>query len=188
MAELGYARVSTADQDPALQLDALERAGCGRVWVEKASGVRSDRPELEGLLTYARAGDTVVVWRLDRLGRSLRHLLELVDELDRRGIGLRSLTEQLDTTTPGGRLVFQVFGALAEFERAILLERTRAGLAAARARGRVGGRPAKVTPAKLRTARRILDGGGTAGEAAAAIGVSRATLYRAMAASAPAGR
>jgi len=187
-AELGYARVSTAEQDPALQLDALTAAGCGRVWVEKASGARQDRPELAALLDYARAGDTVVVWRLDRLGRSLRHLLELVDDLQRRGLGLRSLAEQLDTTSPGGRLVFQVFGALAEFERELIRERTRAGLAAARARGRVGGRPALVTPAKLATARRILDGGGTAGEAAAAIGVSRATLYRAMAASAPAGR
>lgn len=182
MSELGYARVSTADQDPALQLDALEKAGCARVWVETASGARQDRPQLAALLDYARPGDTIVVWRLDRLGRNLRHLLDLVDQLGARNVGLRSLTEHLDTTSAGGRLVFTVFGALAEFERSLALERTEAGLAAARARGRHGGVKPKMTPAKLRAAERMLAGGGTMAEAAAAAGVSRATLYRALAA------
>lgn len=180
MSLLGYARVSTPDQDPAGQVDQLTAAGCVRVFVETASGARQDRPVLAALLDYARPGDTVTVVRLDRLGRSLRHLLDLVDQLRARELGLRSLSEQLDTTSAGGRLVFTVFGAIAEFERELIRERTQAGLAAARARGRVGGRPALVTPAKLRTASRVLDGGGTAAEAAAAVGVSRATLYRAL--------
>lgn len=179
---IGYARVSTTEQDPALQLDALQAAGCGRVFVEQASGARQDRPELARALDYARPGDTLVVWRLDRLGRSLRHLLELVDELGRRRVGLRSLTEQLDTTSAGGRLVFQVFGALAEFERELARERTMAGLAAARARGRNGGRPPAMTPAKLTAARALLDAGSAPAAAAAAVGVSRSTLYRALAA------
>jgi DNA invertase Pin-like site-specific DNA recombinase len=179
---VGYARVSTLDQDPALQLDALERAGCGRVFVEKASGARQDRPQLAAALDYARAGDVLVVWRLDRLGRSLRHLLELVDELGRRQVGLRSLTEQIDTTSAGGRLVFQVFAALGEFERELTRERTMAGLAAARARGRKGGRKPVVTPAKLTAARALLDGGTAPTAAAAAVGVSRSSLYRALSA------
>lgn len=177
---IGYARVSTADQDPALQLDALAAVGCAKVFTDRASGARQDRPQLAAALDYARAGDTLVVWRLDRLGRSLRHLLDLVEQLDAAGVGLRSVTEQLDTTSAGGRLVFQVFGALAEFERELIRERTQAGLAAARARGRRGGRRPVMTPAKLTAAQALLDGGRTPGEAAAAVGVSRATLYRAL--------
>jgi hypothetical protein len=132
---LGVARVSTADQQPQLQVDALERAGCYRVFTETASGARADRPTLEQLLDQLRPGDTLVVWKLDRLGRSLRHLVDPVTGLADRGIGFRSLQEAIDTTTPGGKLVFHVFAALAEFERDLIRERTSAGLAAARAPG-----------------------------------------------------
>jgi DNA invertase Pin-like site-specific DNA recombinase len=139
--DIGYARVSTGEQTLALQLDALAQAGCGKVFTETASGATADRPALGQALAYLREGDTLVVWRLDRLGRSLPHLIETVAALRERGVGFRSLTEQVDTTTPGGKLVFHVFGALAEFERDLIRERTHAGLAAARARGRTGGRP-----------------------------------------------
>src|SRR4051794_34909550 len=120
---LGYARVSTSEQDPALQQDALSAAGCARVYTDVASGVRDDRPQLERLLDRLEAGDTVVVWRLDRLGRSLRHLIETVTALQARGVGFRSLQESIDTTTAGGRLIFHVFGALAEFERDLIRDR-----------------------------------------------------------------
>jgi DNA invertase Pin-like site-specific DNA recombinase len=145
---LGYARVSTTDQQPHLQVDALERAGCYRVFTETASGARTDRPSLEQLLDQLRPGDTLVVWKLDRLGRSLRHLVDTVTGLAEHGIGFRSLQESIDTTTPGGKLVFHVFAALAEFERDLIRERTSAGLAAARARGRHGGRPSVLTGAE----------------------------------------
>lgn len=138
---VGYARVSTHDQDPALQHDALEKAGCERVFTETASGAQRDRPELKAALDYMRPGDTLVVWRLDRLARSMKQLIETVEGLENREVGFRSITESIDTTTSGGKLVFHIFGALAEFERTIIQERTRAGLAAARARGRTGGRP-----------------------------------------------
>lgn len=177
---VGYARVSTADQDPALQTQALERAGCARVFVDQASGATTSRPQLDQALGYLREGDTLVVWKLDRLGRSLRHLLEVVAELGARGVGFRSLTEQLDTTTPAGRMLFAVVGALAEFERDLIRERTLAGLAAARANGRRGGRPSTVSATQLRTARRLLGEGSTQVEAAAAVGVSRTALYRAL--------
>ena len=135
---IGYARVSTQDQSPALQLDALKAAGCERIFVEKASGAQRDRPELKSALDFARGdtGDVLVVWKLDRLARSLSQLIDTVDLLEKRGIGFRSLTEAIDTTSAGGRLVFHMFGAMAEFERSIIRERTRAGLDAARARGR----------------------------------------------------
>ncbi len=151
--KLGYARVSTLQQDEALQRDALQAAGCDRIFVDKASGKLESRPALDALLDQARPGDTVVVWRLDRLGRSLRHLIETVGQLEHQGVAFVSLTENIDTSTPGGKLVFHLFGALAEFERDLIRERTEAGLAAARARGRVGGRPTVWTEAKLRTAR-----------------------------------
>ena len=136
---VGYARVSTAGQDFTLQKDALRQAGCQRLFEDVASGVKAARPGLAEALDYMRGGDTLVVWRLDRLGRSLSHLIEVVRELDDDGIGFRSLREHVDTTTTGGKLVFHVFGALAEFERELIRERTSAGLKAARARGRVGG-------------------------------------------------
>ena len=138
---VGYARVSTHDQTVALQRDALTGAGCERILTDTASGARADRPGLEDALAFARTGDTLVVWRLDRLGHSLPHLLKTIARLQERGVGFRSLTEQLDTTTSGGKLVFHVFAALAEFERDVIRERTQAGLLAARARGRRGGHP-----------------------------------------------
>lgn len=175
---LGYARVSTAEQDPALQHDALRTAGCAQVFTDTASGATDDRPELARLVEQLLPGDTLVVWRLDRLGRSLRHLIDLVTDLDAREVGFRSLTESIDTTTPGGRLVFHLFGALAEFERQLIRDRTLAGLQAARARGRHGGRPPKMTPAKLRQARAMAGSGSTVTEIADVLGVARATVYR----------
>ncbi len=179
--KIGYARVSTLDQDPALQHDTLTAAGCQRIFVDKASGKLESRPALDDLLEQVRPGDTVVVWRLDRLGRSLRHLLETVSALEHRGVAFVSLTENIDTSTPGGRLVFHVFGALAEFERDLIRERTQAGLAAARARGRVGGRPTVWTEDKLRTARAMRASGDyDVASIAKVLGVSRASVYRAL--------
>lgn len=176
---VGYARVSTHDQKPALQRDALGAAGCGRIFIEKASGAQRDRPELAAALDYMREGDTLVVWKLDRLARSIKQLIETVEGLEGRGIHFRSLTEAIDTATPGGRLVFHIFGALAEFERGIIRERTTAGLAAARARGRVGGRPPKLKPADIRMAKAMLaDASITIREVAARLGVAQSTLYR----------
>lgn len=176
---VGYARVSTQDQKPALQLDTLKTAGCERVFVEKASGAQRDRPELQAALDYMREGDTLVVWKLDRLARSVKQLIETVEGLEENGIGFRSLTEAIDTTTAGGKLVFHIFGALAEFERAIIRERTRAGLEAARARGRKGGRPPKLDAQDLKAARAMLaDRSITVAEVAERLKVSPATLYR----------
>src|SRR3712207_2992829 len=179
---IGYARVSTGEQTLDLQLDALAKAGCAKTYTETASGAKAERPVLQDVLGYLRPGDTLVVWRLDRLGRSLRHLIETVAALAERGIGFKSLTEQIDTTTSGGKLVFHVFGALAEFERDLIRERTNAGLAAARARGRTGGRPKALADAKkLALARSLYDGGETDIETICrTLGISRATLYRAL--------
>jgi DNA invertase Pin-like site-specific DNA recombinase len=178
----GYARVSTVAQDEALQVDALQAAGCDRIWVDHASGKTMGRPELEDLLRTLLPGDTLTVWRLDRLGRDLRDLLAAVASLGDRGVAFRSLREAIDTSTPAGRLVLGIFGSLAEFERELIRERTLAGLAAARARGRVGGRPTVMTPAKLRAAQSLIAGGSSVSQASGAIGVSRASLYRAIAA------
>lgn len=138
---IGYARVSMHDQNLALQRDALTSAGCEKIFVDKITGKLLNRPGLEQTMEVLRGGDTLIVWRLDRLGRSLKHLIEVVSELENREIGFKSLTESIDTTSPAGKLVFHLFGALAEFERNLIAERTKAGLAAARARGRLGGRP-----------------------------------------------
>ena len=176
---VGYARVSTQDQDLALQLDALGEAGCERVFTEKASGAQRDRPQLQAALAYMRPGDTLVVWKLDRLARSLKQLIETVESLGERSIGLRSLTEAIDTTTSGGRLVFHLFASLAEFERSIIRDRTLAGLAAARARGRMGGRPRALGPQDLTIARALLrDPEITMDQVAQRLGVAPATLYR----------
>ena len=176
---IGYARVSTLEQDPALQTDALTGAGCARIFVDHVSGSTGERAELAKLLEQLQPGNTLVVWRLDRLGRSIRHLIDLVANLDERGVGFRSLQENIDTTTPGGRLVFHVFAALAEFERDLVRERTMAGLQAARARGRNGGRPIKMTPAKVERARNMYAAQSmTVDEIARALGVSRASVYR----------
>lgn len=178
--DIGYARVSTGEQTLDLQYDALTKAGCGKIYQETASGAKADRPVLDEVLSYIRKGDTLVVWRLDRLGRSLDHLIDVVAGLAERGIGFKSLTEQIDTTTPGGKLVFHVFGALAEFERDLIRERTQAGLAAARARGRVGGRPKKLADTKqLELARTLYQSGQTDIKTICqTLGISRATLYR----------
>jgi len=176
---VGYARVSTQDQKPELQLDALKAAGCEKIFVEKASGAQRERPELTAALDYMRGGDTLVVWRLDRLARSMKQLIETVEGLEEREIGFRSVTEAIDTTTAGGKLIFHVFGALAEFERSIIRERTRAGLDAAKARGRKGGRPPKLTGDDLKAARAMLaDKSITVEEVAKRLNVSPATLYR----------
>lgn len=176
---VGYARVSTRDQKPELQLDALAQAGCEKVFEETASGAQRDRPQLQAALDYMRAGDTLVVWKLDRLARSMKQLIETVERLDEAGIGFRSVTEAIDTTTAGGKLVFHIFGALAEFERSIIRERTRAGLEAAKARGRVGGRPSKLNADDLKMARTLLaEGSMTVHDIARRLNVSPATLYR----------
>lgn len=176
---IGYARVSTTDQDPQLQIDALRAAGVERMFTDQASGTATSRPEFDKMLGQLRLGDTLVVWRLDRLGRSMKHLLELADELERSEVGLRSLNEQLDTTTANGRLIFHVMAALAEFERGLLSERTQAGLHAARRKGRVGGRPKALTDAARRTAIDLRDQGKTVTEISDTLRVSRATIYRA---------
>jgi DNA invertase Pin-like site-specific DNA recombinase len=176
---IGYARVSTADQKPQLQVDALNGAGCERLFTECASGAQRDRPELTAALSYARPGDLLVVWKLDRLARSLPQLLATSELLDQKGVGLMSITEQIDTSTPGGRLIFQVLGALAEFERSLLRERTLAGLAVARAAGRRGGRPSALSAEKKQAAKAMLQSDElTILQIAATLGVSDSTLYR----------
>jgi DNA invertase Pin-like site-specific DNA recombinase len=176
---VGYARVSTREQNYDLQLDALRKAGCDKVFEEKLSGANRDRPQLNAALDYLRSGDTLVVWKLDRLARSLKQLIETVEMLSERRIGFRSLTESIDTTSSGGRLIFHVFGALAEFERSIIRERTTAGLIAARARGRVGGRPRSLDEAGIDIAKALLkDGKLTIAEIADRLDVAPSTLYK----------
>ena len=180
---IGYARVSTADQDPALQLDALTAAGAERIYTDHGvSGSRASRPELDRMLEHARDGDIICVWKLDRIARSLRNLLDLVEKLSQRGIHLRSLTESIDTSSASGRLILSVFGALAEFERDLIRERTTAGLAAARARGVKVGRREVVTAEQLAQARTLVAAGHTVAAVATTLGVGRSTLYRALAA------
>jgi len=175
---IGYARISTRTQDPGMQHDALDRCGCIKTFTDRASGALDHRPRLGDCLDFLREGDTLVVWKLDRLGRSLRHLVDTVAALAERGVGFRSLTEGIDTTTAGGTFVFHVFCALAEFERALISERTREGLEAARARGRKGGRPTVMTPEKLAVARQMYDSKQyTVGKIARTIGVGRSTVY-----------
>jgi DNA invertase Pin-like site-specific DNA recombinase len=176
---IGYARVSTIDQTLALQQDALTAAGCQEIYTDTASGAATDRPGLASALSHLRSGDTLVVWRLDRLGRSLPHLIATVAALAKRGVGFRSLQEQIDTTTSGGKLVFHVFGALAEFERDLIRERTHAGLAAARARGRLFGRPKALSPRKIEQLRTLAkDEHNTIAEICQTLGISRSTYYR----------
>jgi len=179
---IGYARVSTGGQDLTLQLDALEAAGVKRVFQDVGSGSLRSRPQLDACLERLREGDTLIVWRLDRLGRSLRHLLSVIAELDDRGVAFRSLTETIDTSTAAGQLHLHLFAALAEFERSLGLERTRAGLQAARERGRVGGRPTVVTDRKLAAALAMREQGElTMSQIAEELGVSPASLYRRLA-------
>jgi DNA invertase Pin-like site-specific DNA recombinase len=179
---IGYARVSTQDQNPELQLDALTSSGCEQIFHEKVTGKFRDRPELAACLRSLRQGDTLLVWKLDRLARSLKDLVDIVDDLNRRDVGFRSLTESIDTTSTGGRLVFHIFGALAEFEHSLIRERTIAGLTAARARGRRGGRKPAMSTADIRKAAAMLsDPQITKTEVAKHFGVSRVTLNAALA-------
>lgn len=176
---IGYERVSTDDQNLALQQDALTAAGCDRIFSDKMSGVKVDRPGLKQAFDFAREGDTIVVWRLDRLGRSLKDLIALVEELESRQIGLRSLQENIDTTTSGGKLIFHLFGALAEFERNLIRERTQAGLQAARARGRKGGRQQKLTDQQIEIGRTLAaDPKRSVSSICQHLGISRPTYYR----------
>lgn len=176
---IGYARLSTRDQNPHLQLDALREAGCERIFEETASGAERDRPQLEAALDFMRSGDSLVVWKLDRLARSTRQLVETVEALERRGMGLKSVTQNVDTASAGGRLIFTVFSAIAEFEREIIRERTRAGLDAARSGGRKGGRPRALSDKDLKQARALLtDPHITVEDVARRLGVGPSTLYR----------
>lgn len=176
---IGYARVSDLSQNHDLQLDALRQAGCEHVFIETASGTRTDRPELTKALGMARAADCLCVWRLDRLARSLRHLIDLTEELNRRGVALKSLTESIDTSTPSGRFLTAILGALGQMEVEMIRARTTAGLQAARARGRVGGRPPALDESQIRAARAMMAGGTmTVTEVARQLGCASSTLYR----------
>lgn len=175
----GYARVSTGDQTTDLQQDALEKAGCNRIFIDVASGAKAHRPELDHMLDLLREGDTVVVWKLDRLGRSMQNLVELINDFDTRGVQFRSLTELIDTSTPGGTLIFNILGSLAQFERDLIRERTRAGLEAARARGRTGGRPASLDEKQAKEVQRLYESRSvTVDQIASMMRVSRTTIYR----------
>lgn len=176
---IGYARVSTVEQSTGLQLDTLHAAGVERIFTDEGiSGSVPSRPELDRCLEVLREGDTLVVWRLDRLARSLRNLLELVESLSAKGIHLRSLTESIDTSSASGRLVLSVFGALAEFERSLIIERTQAGLAAARLRGARIGRPTAMSAGQVEQAKTLVGAGHRVGDVARTLGVGRSTLYR----------
>lgn len=176
---VGYARVSTQDQNLDLQIDDLKKFGCERIFTDKVSGSSQDRPGLNEALAFVRKGDTLAVWRLDRLGRSLQHLIQTVNTLHDRGVGFASLQEGVNTSTANGKLVFHIFGAMAEFERSLIRERTIAGLSAARARGRLGGRRPKLNPEQVEMARTVLaNASGKIGEVAKMLGVSRSTVYR----------
>ncbi|UAW63850.1 recombinase family protein [Mycoavidus sp. HKI] len=174
----GYARVSTDDQNLNLQRDALKESGCERIFEDTVSGAKAERTGLTGLMNVLRAGDTVVIWRLDRLGRTLKNLIQLVEDLETAKVGLRSLQENIDTTSSGGKLIFHLFGALAEFERNLIRERTQAGIAAARARGRMGGRPKRLDPIKLALALKLYhERHHTIDEICQMMGISKSTLY-----------
>ncbi len=176
--KIGYARVSTFDQNLDLQGDALKEAGCKKIFTDNASGARAARPGLERALDYVREGDCLVVWRLDRLGRSLKHLIEVVEGLEKRGVGFISLQEGFDTTTSGGKLIFQIFGALAEFERNLIRERTMAGLKSARARGRMGGRKRKLTEAQVLSMKKMAAAGHhSISEICRTFGITKPTFY-----------
>src|ERR687885_961848 len=175
---IGYARVSIHDQTLNLQLDSLKQAGCEKIFTDHISGTKAERPGLHDALSHLRAGDTLVVWRLDCLGRSLRHLIDTITGLEAQGIGFRSLQENIDTTTSSGKLIFHIFGSLAEFERDLIRERTQAGLEAARTRGKVGGRPKALSQSKAELARRMYrDKNNSVIEICKTLGISRMTLW-----------
>jgi DNA invertase Pin-like site-specific DNA recombinase len=175
---IGYARVSTDEQSLDLQLDALTAAGCKRIFTDKVSTTKADHPGLADAVSHLRRGDVLVIWKLDRLGRTVKGLVDFVADLHQRRVQFRSLTDGIDTTTPTGRFFFHVMASLAQMERELLAERTRAGLAAARRRGRIGGRKRRMTPGKVESARQLLNGGMTPRELAQNLGISIPTLYR----------
>lgn len=177
---IGYARISTQDQSLDLQTDALAKAGCKEVYTDIVSGSKSSREGLDKLLKYIRKGDTVVVWKLDRLGRSLKNLIELIQVLNEMGVGFKSLQENIDTTTSGGKLFFHMFGAIAEFERDLIKERTIAGLKSAAERGRKGGRPRLMDSKKIQQARALYNSKIPVVEICRTLGVSKGTLYRSL--------
>lgn len=178
--KVGYARVSTVDQNLSLQIDALKIAGCQKIFTDKMSGAKRERPFFQEALKYLRDGeDSLVVWRLDRLGRSLKHLMEIVKELEERKIGLQVIQQSIDTTTSGGKLFFHIFGALAEFERDLIRERTHAGLQAARVRGRFGGRPKSLDDKQIKFAKKLhKEKELSINEICQMLGISRSTFYR----------
>jgi DNA invertase Pin-like site-specific DNA recombinase len=176
---IGYARISTHEQTLDLQIDALENAGCAKIFTDRVSGTKTERKGLTEALSHLRAGDTLVVWRLDRLGRSLRDLIDSITQLGNRGVGFKSLQENIDTTTSGGKLVFHIFGSMAEFERDIIRERTLAGLDAARKRGRSGGRPKALTPKEVQMLNSMAaDKSLTVADICQTFGIGRTTFYR----------
>jgi len=176
---IGYARCSTAEQKLDLQIDALEKVGCEKIFFDFASGANTERPGMAEALNFARKQDVIVVWKLDRLGRSLKHLIETVGDLEKRGVGFKSLQEQIDTTTSSGRLFFHIFASIAEFERDLIRERVQAGLTAARQRGRLGGRPSIMDAKKLKMAETLYrDKNNTPADICKTLGISKATLYR----------
>ena len=179
MAKIGYARISTTAQNKDLQIDALKKAGCEKIFEDEVTGSKTEREGLDAALAFLRPGDIFVVWKLDRAGRSLRHLIDILNNLQSKDIEFASLTEQIDTTTAGGKLIFHIMGALAEFERNLIRERTNAGLSAARARGRLGGRPRKLKNGKAALARRLhADHSQSIDEICETLNISRSTLYR----------
>jgi DNA invertase Pin-like site-specific DNA recombinase len=175
---IGYARVSTPDQQLDLQIQNLKQVGCERIFTDQASGTKTDRPSLVAALSHLRHGDVLVVWKLDRLGRSVKGLVDLVGDLEERGVAFRSLTDSIDTTTPAGRFFFHVMASLAQMERELIAERTKAGLEVARNRGRVGGRKRLMTRSRIEAARKLLEGGLPPRDVAQNLGVSVPTLYR----------
>jgi len=177
--KIGYARVSTEEQNLDLQMDALNKIECDKIFTDKMSGARSDRPGLDEAMKFMRVGDTLIVWKLDRLGRSLQHLIKVVNDLNENGKFFLSLQENIDSKSTGGKLIFAIFAALAEFERDVIRERTKAGLAAARARGRVGGRPRKMTAKKIEQAKKLMeDHSNSISEICKMLRISKSTLYR----------
>ncbi|MGD9153727.1 MAG: recombinase family protein [Gammaproteobacteria bacterium] len=175
---IGYARVSTHDQNLGLQEDALKNAGCKEIFQDIASGAKTERPGLEEAMAYLREGDTLIVWKLDRLGRSIQHLIQTIKTLNERKIGFKSLQENIDTTTSGGKLIFHIFSALAEFERDLIAERTQAGLKAARARGRLGGRPPLLDNRQINRMIEMYDEGkNTVAEICKIYSISRPSFY-----------
>lgn len=177
--KVGYARVSTAEQNLDMQIEALKKAGCEKIFTDRVSGTKSARLGLDQAIDFVRDGDTLVVWKLDRLGRSLTHLIDTVNQLENKGIGFQSLTEAIDTTTAGGKLVFHIFGALAEFERELIRERTKMGLMSAKAKGRMGGRPNKLTPQQVKMVKDMMASGNyKVNDICEQFGISRSTLYR----------